>query len=50
MKRCRNGTRKCVDRKCHKQKKLHHFRKTKKMPRCKKGSRRCRNLVCYKMR
>lgn len=47
MERCKNGTRRCVNGKCLKQKKLRHFSK-KKLPRCHKGSRRCRDLKCHR--
>lgn len=47
MTRCKRGTRKCVNGKCMKKKKIHHFSK-KKLGRCKRGSRRCPNLKCHK--
>lgn len=47
MTRCKRGTRKCVDTRCHKKKKLHHKSK-KTLKRCKTGSRRCANLKCMK--
>lgn len=47
MGRCKKGTRKCVNGKCYKSKKLHHFSKNK-IKKCKKGTRKCRDLKCYK--
>lgn len=45
--RCKRGFRKCVDRHCHKKKKLHHFSK-KKIKKCKRGTRKCVDLKCYR--
>lgn len=45
--RCKKGTRRCLDERCHKKKKMHHFSK-KKLGKCRKGSRRCGDLKCYK--
>lgn len=43
--RCKKGTRKCVDGRCYKKKKLSNFSK-KTFAKCKKGTRRCRDLKC----
>ena len=49
MTRCKRGTRKCLDGRCHKRKKLHHFSK-KVIKKCKRGTRKCIDLKCYKKR
>ena len=47
MTRCKRGTRKCVNGKCVKKKRLHHFSK-KTLKKCRKGTRRCIDLQCHR--
>ena len=45
MTKCRKGSRKCMDGKCYKKRRVHHFsKKTKK--RCRIGTRKCSDLKC----
>lgn len=46
MTKCRKGTRKCMDGKCYKKKRVHHFSSKKTKKRCRSGTRKCSDLKC----